>query len=183
MIIPCIFSFIGGAIFRRRSYGDSKDCRRGGRPRMREILFRGKRVDNGEWVYSQTVFSHLDNFYIPAQNLKCTVMRNLDTVGNISEIRCKDGKCFFKVQPETIGQFTGLTDKNGKKIFEGDCFKTYCTGLPVYKHIVGYYPEHFAFMARCIETNTVHYLSDYRPSAIEIIGNIHDNPELLEVGE
>lgn len=85
---------------------------------MREILFRGKRIDNGEWAYSQTVFSHLDNFYIPTQNLKCTVMRNLDTVGNISEIRCKDGKCFFKVHPETIGQFTGLTDKNGRKIFE-----------------------------------------------------------------
>lgn len=85
---------------------------------MKEILFRGKRIDNGEWVYSQTVFSHLNNFYIPTQNLKCTVMRNLDTVGNISEIRCKDGKCFFKVHPETIGQYTGLTDKNGKKIFE-----------------------------------------------------------------
>ena len=128
---------------------------------MRDILFRGKRTDNGEWVYG----------------LLCRVG---DTYANI---RRMDTTVLYSVLTNTIGQFTGLTDKNGRKIFEGDCFKTYCTGLPVYKHIVGYYPEHFAFMARCIEMNTVHYLSDYRPSAIEIIGNIYDNPELLEATE
>lgn len=129
---------------------------------MRDILFRGKRTDNGKWVYG----------------LLCRVG---DTYANIRRMDAE--VLLYSVLTNTIGQYTGLTDKNGRKIFEGDCFKTYCAGLPVYKHIVGYYPEHFAFMARCIEMNTVHYLSDYRSSAIEVIVNIYDNPELLEVTE
>jgi uncharacterized phage protein (TIGR01671 family) len=139
--------------------------------KQREILFRGKRIDNGEWVYGNLNYGTIgiksikDSYYI-----------------SDFDVNPWDKK-FYPVIHESVGQYTGLTDKNGKKIFESDCFKTYCTGLPVYKHIVGYYPEHFAFMARCIEMNTVHYLSDYRPSAIEVIGNIHDNPELLEVKE
>lgn len=137
---------------------------------MREILFRGKRSVNGEWV---------EGYYAAEPYTK-----NTYNCGYILENE-KDlfAKKTWLVDSRTVGQYTGLTDKNGRKIFEGDCFKTYCAGLPVYKHIVGYYPEHFAFMARCIEMNTVHYLSDYRPSAIEVIGNIHDNPELLEVTE
>lgn len=149
----------------------------------REILFRGKRIDNGEWAYSQTVFSHLDNFYIPTQNLKCTVMRNLDTVGNISEIRCKDGKCFFKVHPETVGQFTGLTDKNGKKIFEWDIVKTK----------FGRICKVIFFQSPCycgidlIPLEDKHKCPDkfdlYLSDNLEIIGNIHDNPDLTEVNK
>ena len=142
---------------------------------MREILFRGKRVDNGEWVEGYFIQKGSQTFIASYPYF----------TGKVHETSwlefCFGG--FIEVIPETVGQYTGLTDKNGKKIFEGDCFKTYYTGLPAYKNIVGYYPEHFAFMARCIEMNTVHYLSDYRTSAIEVIGNIHDNPKLLEVEE
>ena len=158
---------------------------------MSEILFRGKRIDNGEWVYSQTVFSHLDNFYIPAQNLKCTVMRNLDTVGNISEIRCKDGKCFFKVQTETVGQFTGLTDKNGKKIFEGDIVRTHYANAPkaVFVETVIFDCGKFCATSTNEGCKTTATLWDGVPrlaidksvymDEVEVIGNIHDNPELL----
>lgn len=134
---------------------------------MREILFRGKRIDNGDWVQG-----NYGEYFNGKQITPCISKSGKNTIA---------GSFCYDVIPSTIGQYTGLTDKNGKKIFEGDCFKTYCTGLPVYKHIVGYYPEHFAFMARCIEMNAVHYLSDYRPSAIEVISNIHDTPDLLEV--
>ena len=141
---------------------------------MREILFRGKRIDNGDWIegyYVKTVDYRTDSAVHLIIELPSAFYPRGEIAGE------------YEINSSTVGQYTGLTDKNGKKIFEGDCFKTYCAGLPVYKHIVSYYPEHFAFMARCIEMNTVNYLSDYRPSAIEVIGNIHDNPELLEEKE
>lgn len=88
-----------------------------------------------------------------------------------------------EVHLETISQFTGGMDKTGKKIFSGDIIKTYCPGLPVYTHIINFYPEHMAFMARCIETNTVNYLCDIRQSAMLIVGNIYDNPEFFEANK
>lgn len=162
---------------------------------MREILFRGKRIDNGEWVYSQTVFRFLDSFYIPAQNLKCTATRSLNPVGNISAIRCNRGNYFFKVHPETVGQFTGLTDKNGEKIFEGDIVRTHYANAPkaVFVETVVFDSGKFCATSTNEGCKTTAALWDGVPrlsidksvymDEVEIIGNIHDNPELLEEKE
>lgn len=151
---------------------------------MREILFRGKRIDNGEWVYSQTVFQFLDSIYIPAQNLECTATRSLNPVGNISVIKCNRGNYFFKVQSETVGQYTGLTDKNGKKIFIDDIVEAKRPPL-IQRGVVTQLSDGLYVF----KGEKYHDLIDFKLEDVNLerclsaIGNIHDNPELLEVGE
>ena len=130
---------------------------------MREILFRGKRVDNGEWVYG----------------LLCRV-------GNTyANIRRMDTKVLYSVLTNTIGQFTGLTDKNGRKIFEGDILKIYpdcdyCEDYSistVYSYngvlCVDYRGDDF-------DSTALGFINDVNDDAdFEIIGNIYDNPELV----
>ena len=134
---------------------------------MREILFRGKRVDNGEWVYG---------WYAP---LVC----NDKTV--ISYIRDKNGTD-KEVIPETVGQYTGLTDKNGKKIFEGDIVSYEdCPASDYYREtiIINRGVIEFsdgAFYATERETVDMDDLIYNGTMDCEVIGNIHDNPELLE---
>ena len=138
---------------------------------MREILFRGKRVDNGEWVYGYYCPCVFGNF--PAE----------PAIIDADEL--KKGKWApVKVNPESVGQYTGLTDKNDKKIFEGDICKTYFESYTRSWEEVGVVTEfrgaygiesadgkHF----RAFINETVYARS------CEVIGNIHDNPELLEV--
>lgn len=119
---------------------------------MREILFRGKQDSNSKWVYGDY---HTDSCYI---------------------YDCKDSIA-YKVIAETVGQFTGLCDKNGKKIFEGDIVEAVGSTLTA---VVQYFPEEGAFMLYCKERHFVDYLGTIERSKIEIIGNVFDNPELLK---
>lgn len=124
---------------------------------MREILFRGKRVDNGEWVQG-SLFAEGTRFEIVRSTCNNVGIEGIDVI------------------PETIGQYTGLTDKNGQKIFEGDIcqHRSYYSDNIVIS-VVTYTDGQFLVM---VDENSGFNLSD----KLEIIGNIHDNPELLGGG-
>lgn len=132
---------------------------------MREILFKGKRVDNGEWIEGQLLhFKASVGAYKFALIVESCEWDNSNEWFNLGKRA--------KVIPETVGQWTGLTDKNGKKIFEGDIVDSgdaICTVI-YDNEITGFWPE---------SSRGYELFYDFREC--EVIGNIHDNPELLEV--
>ena len=146
---------------------------------MREILFRGKRLDNGEWVYGSFCMDALEQF-----NGLCGVdgfIRLYD--------KGKEKMQTYEVDRETVGQYTGLMDKNGKRIFEGDIVaqnwydydepRDDSFGKVVFCEydcsfsVMDVNKDGFMPLGRC---GSYHW-------EVEVIGNIHDNPELLKGGE
>ena len=133
---------------------------------MREILFRGKRVDNGEWIQGDIV-------QFPVHG----VVRIVE-----QEPSYKDAE----VDSDTVGQYTGLTDKNGKKIFEGDIIHLEYSQVFFGGEYFGEYTAEVSYKEGCFITNGINNgdeietpLSGFDNDEVEIIGNIHDNPELL----
>lgn len=131
---------------------------------MREIKFRGKAVDSGEWVYGYLLLTD-DRAFIHS------VRDGLD-FGDIDF-----GYGFIQVDPKTVGQFTGLLDKNGKKIYEGDIAKFIGRFLNQTISII-FDIISARFIGWCEEDKSV--VSPQFFGASEVIGNIHENPELLK---
>ena len=148
---------------------------------MREILYRGKRIDTKEWVEGLLTFDEFINPNTGIESAYC-----------IKSLPNENHECLYwiPVIPETVGQFTGLCDKNGKKIFEGDitkdkyhkhlvCFgehKIPCCGCCFdYHQSVGFYLNRNG--ENIVESGQAAWID------LEIIGNIHDNPELLKESE
>lgn len=134
---------------------------------MREILFRAKRIDNGEWVEGQYAF----------------ILNPLTESGEpIKHLICNGTNIFNdEIDPETLCQYTGLKDKNGKRIWENDIVGAWSEG----KHTIGrvkrrvdglyiIYPSYQKqeFWGLCPDENG--------KTTVEVIGNILDNPELLK---
>lgn len=152
---------------------------------MREILFRGKRLSDGEWVtgyYIQPTY-HWHKRGIHKDWIACGAVSNGGWLNLLQK---------YAVIHETVGQFTGLTDKNGKKIFEGDIleYTSYTgTGIKEVFRAIVFWDEH-RWSYKVIynnrwtaQLNNKGYTCDiYKAVAAnfsEVIGNIHDNPELL----
>ena len=121
---------------------------------MREILFRGKRTDNDKWVYG--------NLFIPDRK---------DTPTQIC-IGTNVIRVTYDIDPSTVGQYTGLTDKNGKEIFEND--------IVLLKGDEEPYTVEFDECCFQVYGDSVCYVMDnFYDHDIEVIGNKFDNPELL----
>ena len=130
---------------------------------MREILFRGKRTDNGKWIYGNYCYAEL-----------------IDKSGYEDLIieQPADGET-RRVIPETVGQYTGLKDKNGKKIFEGDIVRDEQSG---YNYFIKWFPEYTCF-ALANKNGHIEFGCDELEIFLDdlvVSGNIHDNPELLK---
>lgn len=134
---------------------------------MREVLFRGKRLDNGEWV---------EGSLFVGDNGECEICYGTPRV-----------RITYHVDPATVGQYTGLKDKNGKRIFEGDVvYSIYSKkNYPVLFGEFGYINENGDEEGACGWYNEeIGYgyktaFADAEEWAL-IVGTIHDNPELLQ---
>lgn len=132
---------------------------------MREILFRGKRIDNGELV---------KGFYVVLGGENHCIF-----TGRLDITKRSIGYEYFKVDPGTIGQFTGLTDKNGVKIFEGDIIEGKCSKNRKQRFRVWWHTSLCCFIAGELGQTR----PGFNPGTMvnyEVIGNVYDNPELLE---
>lgn len=123
---------------------------------MRDIEFRGKRTDNGEWVYGNLVRGCDKKYAYIVEFGNRELCRN-----------------YVDVNPDTVGQYTGLADKNGTKIFEGDIVTMPSYGGGRWKSVVYFKSGKFAV------DGSNYGFKDIRPQNMLVIGNIYDNPELL----
>ena len=143
---------------------------------MREILFRAKRIDNGEWVEGYYIYHIKRTIYPIGDSVKPEDEQHVIMQDGFSDWNMPRNTVVFDIDPETVCQYTGLKDKNGKRIWENDIVSGYfnhkkITGFIKYGSNAVYYIER--------EGSYGIYL-DNSEDWLEVIGNIFDNPELLK---
>jgi uncharacterized phage protein (TIGR01671 family) len=131
---------------------------------MREIKFRGKRLDNGEWIVGS---------YIEAENRDRSIAHQI--------VPYKSGGVVREVDPATVGQYTGLNDNNGKEIYEDDIINYVYCGFD--RRGAVRYENNLCGFDFIDKEGMITIISSYEARTYCIIGNIHDNPELLKGGD
>mgnify|MGYP000893586422 CR=1 FL=1 len=119
---------------------------------MREYKFRGKRIDNGEWVYGYVYKDAL---------IGCNILQTKPCLAAIM------------VDPSTAGQYTGLKDKNGKEIYEGDVVRLFGG-----EYCQGYYEHDQTIVVK----SAYDIVAMEESENVQLLGNVWDNPELLKEG-
>lgn len=135
-------------------------------------LFRGKRIDNGEWVEGNLLIfkrysTDIDHYYILP----------IGTIYGYDDLLLMA----WEVDPDTVGECTGLRDKNGKLVFEGDILD--CKGGMYERCKVIFNEFCSAFQLMCKDGFSDFFLCSINHAHMVVIGNVHDNPELLKGGE
>ena len=134
-------------------------------------ICRGKRKDSGVWIYGDLIIDQYGKYYIHPNT-------NAFSVNEYNLAKCIQ---MIEVIPETVGRCTGLKDKNGKRIFEGDVV---LASSQKWRCAVVFDNENARFICHTNDKpcRLVYVSMQYKDntSALEVIGNIHDNPELLE---
>lgn len=136
---------------------------------MREILFKAKRIDNGEWV---------EGYYRADPDADVHFICGWDYYPSENGLEREPFE--YEIDPGTLCQYTGLFDKNGKKIWENDNVDTFEeSSKEILRNVV-------KFKDGCFKVFKKHYLSmyldSYEKNDLKAVGNIFDNPELLEEG-
>lgn len=159
---------------------------------MREILFRAKRIDNGEWVSGYYVYDYAHNAHFIFKN-------QLVCPNCINDRRIDYSVCDYEIDPDTLCQYTGLKDKNGNRIWENDIVSCEHEKYPEDNTLEAYplFPEPIKYTRNYavefintgsrygyrLRNKSIHFMlteNVIQNHKIEVVGNIFDNPELLK---
>ena len=143
---------------------------------MKEILFSAKRIDNGEWV---------EGYIVRIDEETCFIASKEDILAAYTDNRGTYDGWMSVIDQETICQYTGLTDKNGNKIWENDVVKHYydeCHAGCIEVGVIRWNGDEARFENFRLIEKYAYYLSG-KKCVYEVIGNIFDNPDLLKVGD
>ena len=142
----------------------------------REILFRGKGVNDGRWYHGSYLRMDKTTYCFAEDYEGVNNIEHFIVFDQMTDWGLPNNHIMVEVDPETVGQYTGLTDKNRAHIFEGDIITArYVNDGRLTKGVVNFLNGCFCVKYDDYNNPAIDMLYEY-----EIIGNIHDNPELLE---